>query len=203
MPLAPFASRPAREDPSRATRLAVLLAILGIAAAVLAYAISPGVRHAVRRAAHSVTHAVTHVFKGSERRSAPALPAEVLLGPRVTLATLHGRPALVTFWSAACLGCAREAHAVARFAAAPTDRARIVGVDVGDRAARGRAFLHHHRWRFPNLRDGTAGVARRYGVKDPRTLPVTFALDRSGHIAATLRGPLTASRIATALRAAR
>ena len=80
---------------------------------------------------------------------------------------------------------------------------RIVGVDVGDGAARGRAFLHHHRWRFPNLRDGTAGVARRYGVKDPRTLPVTFALDRSGHIAATLRGPLTASRIATALRAAR
>lgn len=203
MPLAPFASRPASgEDPSRA-RLAVLLASLGIAAAVLAYAISPGVRHAVRHAARSVGHAVTHVFRGSQRRAAPALPTAILTGRPATLADLRGHPALITFWAAHCLLCAREAHAVARFAAAPGNAGRIVGVDVGDAAARGRAFLRHHHWRFTNLLDASATTARRYGVKDPRALPVTYVLDARGRIAATLRGPLTAARVDAGLRSAR
>ena len=32
------------------------------------------------------------------RRPAPALPTEVLVAPRVTLASLHGRPAVINFW---------------------------------------------------------------------------------------------------------
>lgn len=201
MPLAPFATRLRPDgDQPRAARLAVLLAVVGIGAALLAYAISPGVRHAVKRAARSVGHAVTHVFKGSTRRSAPPLPADVLVGPRVTLATLHGRSALLTFWGAACPPCAREAHAVEQFAVAPAGRGRVVGVDFGDSRSVGRRFVRRHRWTFPNLRDPDGATGRRYGVKGAAALPVTYVLDTSGHIAATLRGPLTAPRMAAGLK---
>jgi hypothetical protein len=63
MSMAPFSARPA-SPPSerRRTRLALLIATLGIAATLLAYAASPGVRHAVSHAAHSVKHAVSNVI---------------------------------------------------------------------------------------------------------------------------------------------
>lgn len=63
MAISPFSARPASpQGERRRTRLAIMIATLGIAATLLAYAISPGVRHAVGHAAHSVKHAVGHVF---------------------------------------------------------------------------------------------------------------------------------------------
>jgi hypothetical protein len=63
MSIAPFGARPA-SPPSerRRTRLALIIASVGIAATLLAYAVSPGVRHAVSHAAHSVKHAVGNVI---------------------------------------------------------------------------------------------------------------------------------------------
>jgi hypothetical protein len=64
MAISPFTARPAAPDGERRrTRLALLIAAVGIAAILLAYAISPSVRHAVGHAAHSVKHAVGHVFE--------------------------------------------------------------------------------------------------------------------------------------------
>jgi peroxiredoxin len=201
MPLAPFAPRPAPgEDQPRRARLAVALALVGIGAALLAYVISPSVRHAVKRAARSLGHAVTHVFKGNERRTAPALPTEVLVRPRVTLASLRGRSALVTFWDAACPGCTREARSIEKFAIGAAGRGRVVGVNSGDTRSHARAFVRHYRWTFPNLRDGDGAVGRRYGVKNARELPVTYVIDKTGHIAATLRGPLTDARMTAGLK---
>lgn len=200
MPLAPFAPRPTPDaDQSRRARLAVLLAVLGIGAALLAYAISPSVRHAVKRAAHSVSHAVTRVFKGEGRR-APALPAAVLVGPPATLASLHGHNTLVTFWAADCAQCARQAHAVEAFATSATGRGRVVGVNFRDSTARARQFIHHHRWTFTNLHDASGATGRRYGVKDAASLPITYVVDSSGRIIATLRGALTQARMAAGLR---
>lgn len=202
MPLAPFAPHPDPEQASRRGRVAVLLAVMGIGAALLAYAISPSVRHAVKRAAHSVGHAVTHVFKDNDRRAAPVLPTEVLVGPAVTLHTLHGHPALVAFWAARCPGCSREARAIEQYALSAAGRGRVVGVNFGDSSHSARAFIAHHHWTFTNLRDATGAVARHYGIKTVSGLPVTYALDRTGHIAATIRGPLTTVLMAGGLKTA-
>jgi len=63
MSIAPF-STPAFSPSggSTRTRLALVIATVGIAATLLAYAISPNVRRAVGHAEHSVRHAVSHVF---------------------------------------------------------------------------------------------------------------------------------------------
>jgi len=203
VPLAPFI--PPTHTRSGAAvarpRLAVLAAVVGIAAAVLAYAISPDVRHAVTHAATSVRHAVTRVFHDGDRPKAPALPTEVLIGPRTTLAALRGHPALISFWTADSAS-GREAAFLARAARSAGGRGRIVGVGYDLSRTAARRFVAHHRWSFANLRDAHGTVGRRYGIRGARDVPVTFVLDAQGGIARTLRGPQSESALLAALRSA-
>jgi cytochrome c biogenesis protein CcmG, thiol:disulfide interchange protein DsbE len=133
-------------------------------------------------------------------RAAPPLPGARLSGAPVTLAILHGRPALVTFWASWCGPCAREAPALERFSNALHGRATLVGVNWEDPSlAEARSFLKRYRWSFPNLRDPDGASGPGYGVV---FLPTTVALDRSGRIRATLRGPQTRQTLSRALAAA-
>src|ERR1019366_3557494 len=52
---------------------------------------------------------------GRALRPAPALPRALLSGPRVSLASLRGRPVVVNFWASWCDGCTREALQLERF----------------------------------------------------------------------------------------
>ncbi|HTD58543.1 MAG TPA: redoxin family protein [Solirubrobacteraceae bacterium] len=137
---------------------------------------------------------------GRTGRPAPALPSQALSGSRVTLAALRGRPALVTFWASWCEPCEREAPALERFAQGLGARATLVGVNWSDPSLSGaRAFVRRYRWTFPNLRDPQGSTGLAYGVTG---LPTTFALDRSGKVRATLRGPQTKQTLTAALASA-
>ena len=136
---------------------------------------------------------------GGGARLAPALPADVLVSPPVTLAALHGRPAVVNFWASWCHPCEREAPELQRFASRPRAGAKLVGVDFTDERGAALAFVRRHGWRFPNLSDGNGTVGRRYGVAG---LPTTFVLDPHGHIVRTLRGPQTTMTLTNAVRSA-
>ena len=131
------------------------------------------------------------------RRAAPALPAEVLVAPRATLAALKGRPAIVNFWASWCGPCRKEAPQISRLAASLHGRARLVGVDYSDAASGARAFIRAHHWTFPNLRDGSGRAGERYGLGG---LPTTFVLDRNGAIVKRFVGPQTAATLLAAVR---
>jgi thiol-disulfide isomerase/thioredoxin len=137
--------------------------------------------------------------RGSTRRQAPALPAEVLVPPRVTLASLRGRPAVVNFWASWCGPCTREAPELARLPRALGGRARLVGVDWNDARSSARAFVKKHGWSFPNVRDADGAVGNRYRLDG---LPNTFVLDRDGRIVRHLRGPQTVAQFERAVAAA-
>lgn len=139
--------------------------------------------------------ATTHT---TPSRPAPALPAQVLHGPAVTVASLAGHPTLVNFWASWCHPCRQEAPELERFAAAHAG-VRIVGVDTGDNAADARAFLRRYGWSFPVLRDRDAGVGDRYGIQG---LPTTFVLDARGRIVSTLSGVQTRTSLERALQSA-
>jgi cytochrome c biogenesis protein CcmG/thiol:disulfide interchange protein DsbE len=137
--------------------------------------------------------------KGRSARPAPALPAQVLQAPRVTLATLRGKPALINFWASWCGPCKREAPALVIAAKRLSGRAALVGVDWGDNARGAGAFIRRHGWTCPILRDATSEVRSRYGIGG---LPTTFVIDSSGRIVQRLIGPQSTEALVGAVSAA-
>jgi thiol-disulfide isomerase/thioredoxin len=139
----------------------------------------------------------------SAERPAPALPGERLVGPAVTLASLRegagADGSLIVFWASWCVPCAQEAPAIERFATSVQGRGRVVGVDWSDPSvASARAFIRHHGWTFPVLRDGEGLVGNEYRL---RVLPTTFVLDGKGRIRAVLPGPQGEASLERALKA--
>lgn len=133
---------------------------------------------------------------GESDRQAPPLPSEVLRGPRVDLASLRGRPALVNFWASWCAPCKQEAPELERLARTLHGNARLVGVDWNDTTANATAFIRQHQLTYPNLRDGSSEVGNDFGLSG---LPTTFVLDPQGQIVRTLRGPQTSASLREAL----
>lgn len=143
--------------------------------------------------------AITKGLSETSLRVAPALPRQHLAGPRVTLASLRGKPALVLFWASWCGECAQEAQAVRSFAASPAGTGRIVGVDWADKPHAARRFLRSHHWTFSNVRDTTGEVGLSYGLTK---LPALFVIDAHGHILKALSGTQTQRGLERALRSA-
>jgi thiol-disulfide isomerase/thioredoxin len=123
-------------------------------------------------------------------RPAPALPSRVLVGPRVDIASLRGRPAIIHFWASWCGPCVKEAPQLARLASELHGRATLVGVDWSDSPASAASFVRQHHWTFPVLIDSSGEVGNAYGLNG---LPTTFLLDRQGQIIRRLIGPQTAA----------
>jgi cytochrome c biogenesis protein CcmG/thiol:disulfide interchange protein DsbE len=154
----------------------------------------------VAAAAIVVALAVVGLASSGDRngRPAPALPLEHLSGSSVTLASLRGHPALVTFWASWCDACEQEASALERFSRSLDGRATLVGVNWEDLSlANARSFIRQYRWTFPNLRDVDGTVGREYGIAS--FLPTTFVLDSDGRLRMALRGPQSEQTLAKAL----
>ncbi len=133
---------------------------------------------------------------GAPGKPAPPLPAEVLVPPRVTIASLRGRPAAISFWASWCGPCRQEARGLARLSRELRGRASLVGVDWEDERDAALAFIDRYGWTFPIVRASGGGLADSYGVVG---LPATVILDRAGRISGLLQGPQTANDVERAL----
>ena len=132
-------------------------------------------------------------------RPAPALPASVLVPPKVTLASLRGKPAAINFWASWCSPCRKEAADLERLAGSLHGRAHLVGVNWTDGLKGARSYVQQYGWTFPNLRDSSGEVGNRYGLSG---LPTTFILDSRGRVADVLRGPQSLDGLRAALHSA-
>jgi cytochrome c biogenesis protein CcmG/thiol:disulfide interchange protein DsbE len=135
----------------------------------------------------------------SEPRAAPPLPESVLVGPKVTLESLRGKPVIVNFWASWCAPCRKEAPELQRLARMLRGRAALVGVDWADSRSNARSFVKRYGWTYPILSDPDATVGDRYRVTG---LPTTIVIDARGKIRRTLRGPQKARGVLEALSAA-
>jgi thiol-disulfide isomerase/thioredoxin len=136
---------------------------------------------------------------GPARRAAPPLPATQLSGPRVTLASLRGRPAFINFWASWCGPCTKEIPQLVHFASRDAARAALVGVDWSDRPAAARRFVTEYGISYPVLVDRDNRTGARFGLVG---LPTTYVLDARGRITTTLYGAQTVATLERALRAA-
>ena len=126
-----------------------------------------------------VAELLSGTSSGVQGRPAPALPAEVLVPPRVTLGSLRGEPAAINFWASWCTPCRQEAPMLDRLSHSLHGQARLVGVDWTDGISGARSFVSRYSWSFPNLRDADGVVGNRFGIVG---LPTTYILDARGAI---------------------
>lgn len=136
---------------------------------------------------------------GKGARAAPPLPRAVLVGPRVTLAQLRGKPAAINFWASWCEPCRHEAPELERLWRSLHGQAGLVGVDYADGLASGRSFVRSYGLTYPNLRDPEGASGAGYGIVG---LPDTAIVDPRGQLVELLRGPQTAAGLRRALRMA-
>jgi thiol-disulfide isomerase/thioredoxin len=130
---------------------------------------------------------------------APPLPSAVLQPPKVSLATLRGKPALVNFWASWCDPCRQEAPELERLDRSLHGKAHLVGIDYTDQEDSARAFIQQYGWTFPVLSDPDGIYGARFKF---RGLPTTIVLNSKGKIAQTLLGPQTVGDFQRALEAA-
>jgi cytochrome c biogenesis protein CcmG/thiol:disulfide interchange protein DsbE len=133
----------------------------------------------------------------TSRRKAPALPTQVLKGPKVTLASLRGSKVVINFWASWCGPCKKEAPELVKLDRELPHGAKLVGVDWNDGEGGARGFLARSGWAYPVLRDPNGDVGNSYRLHG---MPTTFLLDARGRIAAQLTGPQTAAGILQKLR---
>jgi cytochrome c biogenesis protein CcmG/thiol:disulfide interchange protein DsbE len=177
---------------------------------------SPGGRTTVRIAAHTVIAArgtviAVMLLSGDDRPGAGAvgvgqeappmdLPDVRPDRPRVVLAELRGKAAVVNFWATWCTPCRREMPLLADAHRRLGDRMAIVGVDVKDNRDEAIRFLGELGVDYPSAYDPEASAAASFDIVG---LPVTVLVGADGRVLDRITGELTARRLDRLLGAAR
>lgn len=130
----------------------------------------------------------------------PAVELSCLDGrSRLTLTHLPSRPFVVNLWASWCDPCRREAPRLAAAASAATGRVAFLGIDTDDDRTAALSFLHDFGIDYPQLTDAGSDVL--HGLSSPG-LPVTVAIDATGHIVYRRIGEISADQLADAVHAA-
>lgn len=110
--------------------------------------------------------------------TAPDFSLTKMDGSKVALADLHGKPAVLIFWTAWCPVCKEEAPHFNALAAQYESRGvQVLGINIQDSMARTEGGIKDFGIQYSVARDADAGVARRYRVSGT---PTIIFVDRNG-----------------------
>ena len=197
LPAAATAGSAARSGRSSSTRSLKLVSAVALAffAAFLAYAIV----RATTASAPSATFPPATLPIISRNKPAPPFDlASLGGGPRVSLASLRGTPAVVNFFASWCPDCRAELDAFAQVSRRAGSSVRFVGIDSNDpNEGLARSLLAHAGATYPVGVDANGRVAVSYLVN---VLPVTFFLNARGQVVGELFGVQTVASLDRALR---
>ncbi|HYM67659.1 MAG TPA: redoxin family protein [Patescibacteria group bacterium] len=127
--------------------------------------------------------------------SAPSFQLAATSGPKVGLADLAGKPAVINFWASYCPPCKAELPLLERQTGAAAGM-RLVLVNEGDSPQTARSFLDSAGVHSPSLLDSDLSVGKAYRVS---ALPMTVFLRSDGTIAAVHVGQLSEAVLAAEL----
>jgi cytochrome c biogenesis protein CcmG/thiol:disulfide interchange protein DsbE len=105
------------------------------------------------------------------------------------LAAFHNQVVVVNMYASWCVDCRLESPLLSREQSVLTRHdATFVGITYEDEAASTAAFDRRFHLHYPVLRDVNSGLVHSFGTYQ---VPETFVINRTGHIVAIRRQPLT------------
>ena len=131
---------------------------------------------------------------GADSRKAPDFSVQTIMGSRLTLDDVKGKPVVLNFGASWCPPCNEEAPLLASLYNRYKDRVTFVGMAVQDKADDQRAFAQKYNLTYtigldPNM-DNL--YAYQQVAKVPYSgIPTTFFIDRNGDIVSFFVGPIT------------
>ncbi len=107
-------------------------------------------------------------------------------GKPVNLASYKGKVVLLDFWATWCVPCQSEIPHFVEFQNNYAAQGfQVVGISMDDGPDPVRTFYRQYKMNYP-VAMGSTELAQSYG--GILGLPVTFLIDRNGHVAANYRG---------------
>lgn len=134
-------------------------------------------------------------------KHSPAITLTALDGNRLSLGSLGGRPAIITFWATWCVPCKDELPVFAAAYRAHHDQElALVAIDYKESPEAVKRFWTELALEPPPYLDPDGTAAQRFGVGLKQSgLPVTIFVGRNGNVQAVFPGEMSTGDFAASL----
>jgi thiol-disulfide isomerase/thioredoxin len=140
-------------------------------------------------------------FPVADRSDPVSLTGKDLDGRDLSLASMRGKPTVVTVWGSWCASCHQETPALVAAQKKFGDRVNFVGIDSRDSGrAQAKAFNARYGVTWPSFfSPGGEALLAFPGVLAPNSVPATVVLDAQGRPAVDINGAVPSSLTLTEL----
>jgi len=164
---------------------------LVIAAATAAVIALPAAVLYGRTHSDTLTRAADAAEKRIRPYPAPSFVAHTMDGRTVSLADLHGKPVVVSFFAAWCDPCKKDTPAVAELAAEYRGRVQVLSIARASSRTGAEHFIHRYHVTWPVLWDGGDSLTQAFRILGQ---PAAFVIDQQGRIVDAKMGALPEQR---------
>ena len=141
-------------------------------------------------------------YPAGQRPAAPEFTATSLTGAPINFASYRGKIVVLNVWGSWCPPCRGEAETLKYLDEqyGPQGVA-FLGDDIQDTPVNALNFLHTHGITYPSVNDANGAVEQRLAIAVPiNGTPTTLVIDKTGHIAGMIDGPVSYFDVAALLR---
>jgi thiol-disulfide isomerase/thioredoxin len=141
-------------------------------------------------------------YPAGQRPAAPEFTATSLTGTPISFASYKGKIVVVNVWGSWCPPCRSEAQTLKYLDEeyGPQGVA-FLGDDIQDTPTNALYFLKGQGITYPSVNDASGAVEQRLAIAVPiNGTPTTLVIDKTGHVAGMIDGPVTWQDMTTLLR---
>lgn len=141
------------------------------------------------------------LYAAGHQQEAPDFTGTTLTGSKLSLSSYRNKVVVLNFWGSWCVPCREEASTLAAVAASyGPSGVDFLGVDVRDTSASAEAFERSFDVTYPSVSDPSSVITLDFTSVVPIAgTPTTLVIDKTGHIAGAVFGPVTYSELSTIL----
>ncbi|NBU92996.1 MAG: TlpA family protein disulfide reductase [Actinobacteria bacterium] len=126
-------------------------------------------------------------IKASERKTAPAISGELLMGGNKTLAT--GKVKVINIWASWCAPCRAEAPLLQEFSVQYPE-VQFAGILTRDNISSAKSFYENFKITYPTFIDDSLLIGFK-GSLIPNAIPTTLIIDKNNKVAVRISGEVT------------